>query len=1233
MKTLSSVHYRKSTKFNQIRRIICNSILFSNPFKLMLITIIFFALGSTGMAVVEIDKSSGSLCDQTPGILSFSVTSSSSPQNVTWDIDPENQGISFVNDDDFGSEVFLRVNDSTQETFTLTAGGADSIKIVVGPSARIISFINEIDYDSYDDFGDVLIEEIITQANRVNNDELFASDVQDSLLGLDMVDNDAPSLSFTDEEWDAFSGVTTAQNTDHRGWLDLQPVLFLDTSDNIICSTLTANSKSQGFTPVPTDQDENEDFPPLNLVELLNMLFDTGLDCGLTPHTAPIEGEISTKTDTTPQETDISADSVTWKWNHPMRVDGVGRDVLECRLDIATGQAPYVWQEIEYTLWKTGESKIVFSGSEFPSHAAYVSGQKVSTHDQKNLARSLFIGSDADMNGGQFYTEETCSGNFPTVDFFTPPGGSEISFLSESVSSVEIKIELSVPFGGQSENPISVQVEDVTPIEPGVTFRATTGVDYEALGPSQTITFPAGAQDKETMSIFVNIFEDDKVENDETIVLKLRFIGSTGCGEIDGSDQHTIIILDDNDNDNTPPSVTVSSPSEGDTILASSVIVSGTAFDFDSEIDRVEVSLDGGTPQLATGKNSWSTTFNNLTSGIHTFVAEAFNGDDLSETADVSVEVIFDPDLVAHYTFEEGPAGGDVGDVGDVSPNELDGAELGTGVITYTADTPIPSSGLALDATDDFDFVEVTDNSALRLTSDFTIEVYVNPQYPPDPPDPDKGGVPAHWILNKLNTPGGGTYLSNYSLYYHPDTRKFGTRIGQTHADFGESVGSNQVYNSGHWYHVAATYKEDSTTQMSTLSLFVDGELVGEKEFATKPLDVGDGTNPLIIGAGNFAITTIGDTYRRNFIGFIDEVRITARALDPSEFVGPPVRVSTRQSFNVPETAQSGDSVDFVETSVSNGGSPLTFEIVSGNAAGDLEINSSTGEITVASGATLDKDTTPYYLLEVTVALGQITSPPEIVVIRILENLDPPQVDNTVAHYKFDNGINGEAIPSGATVIDVSANSLHGVSSGNLFYTNDTPTQGGTAALDAFENKEFVTVAHNSALRLDEEFTIEAFVKPRYNDEDAPDGGTPGHYILTKQNSIGSGTWLSSYSLSYNPDTKRFGTGISFGGDGEWISSDPVTDPDGKWHHVAATFKKDNGAGQSVLTLYVNGNAKSEQFPMNSILFTGAPLIIGAGNFNTPDGTGTHRRNFIGNIDEVRISNQALDPADFLNMP
>ena len=103
--------------------------------------------------------------------------------------------------------------------------------------------------------------------------------------------------------------------------------------------------------------------------------------------------------------------------------------------------------------------------------------------------------------------------------------------------------------------------------------------------------------------------------------------------------------------------------------------------------------------------------------------------------------------------------------------------------------------------------------------------------------------------------------------------------------------------------------------------------------------------------------------------------------------------ITPSQSFNVSEAAANGASVGTVAaTDADTTGSLTGWTIVSGNGDGVFQINSSTGEITIADNTNLDREVTGSYVLGIQVGDGVNTSATETVAITVTDANDTAPV-------------------------------------------------------------------------------------------------------------------------------------------------------------------------------------------------------------------------------------------------
>jgi hypothetical protein len=296
--------------------------------------------------------------------------------------------------------------------------------------------------------------------------------------------------------------------------------------------------------------------------------------------------------------------------------------------------------------------------------------------------------------------------------------------------------------------------------------------------------------------------------------------------------------------DNTPPSVSISSPTGG--TVTGTITVSGNASDSNgiaSVLFRVDGLTIGSADTTAPYEVSWSTA--SVANGSHVLTAVATDvAGNQATSAGVTVTVsnswAVPAGLVAAYTFAEGVGG----TTADVSGN----GNLGT----LTGGAAWSTSGrfgkaLSFDGVNDL--VSIADAATLDLTSGMTIEAWVNP------------AALSGWRTVALKAMSGGLV---YSLYAHDGAPRPAGTVNTGGADLSAIGTAALPLNT--WTHLAVTFGG------GTLRLYVNGAAVGTQAV----------TGTLRTSTG--ALTIGGNTvWSEWFAGLVDEVRIYNRALTQGE--------------------------------------------------------------------------------------------------------------------------------------------------------------------------------------------------------------------------------------------------------------------------------------------------------------------------------------------------------------
>ena len=208
-----------------------------------------------------------------------------------------------------------------------------------------------------------------------------------------------------------------------------------------------------------------------------------------------------------------------------------------------------------------------------------------------------------------------------------------------------------------------------------------------------------------------------------------------------------------------------------------------------------------------------------------------------------------------------------------------------------------------------------------------------------------------------------------------------------------------------------------------------------------------------------------------------------------------------------------------------------------------------------------------------------------------------------------------------STILDSSGNGLSGTPYGSLTYTSDVPCD--PIPLTGISNKLALAfdgssgrifIPDNSLLALTDSLTLEAFI---YATAIPPGLNHQGQIIMRGDDRPG----LDPYQLMLVGGSIYFR--VQDGNDNYADAISPVAL--NAWHHVAGTL---NGA-TGVMSLYVDGVLVAQTTtgirPLGSL--TGQNPGVGIGNVQSAN----YNEYFPGLIDEVRISDSALNPDELLN--
>ena len=508
----------------------------------------------------------------------------------------------------------------------------------------------------------------------------------------------------------------------------------------------------------------------------------------------------------------------------------------------------------------------------------------------------------------------------------------------------------------------------------------------------------------------------------------------------------------------------------------------------------------------------------------------------------------YTPDTTTVLLFHMDELGGTI--VPDASTFNTGGTATGTTIVAGRF-----GNGRSFNGTSDY--VEGLSNNLISAGQNFTLETWIKTTS-------SSGGA-----IFTTHNPGTGKY-SNLGLYLAG-----GTGGGYFDIDINSGQGTSPInangrkINDGQWHHIAAVQSG------ANISLYVDGKFDFQKSVLQEP-------NPSTL----FRIAQNNST--GFFEGVVDEIRISKKARQPSEFdlALPPVSLSATPASNA------------INLSWSNGGgmnAVLRYKVYRGTDSTNVALLDSTTSAAYAnSGLTNSK--TYYYRISAVDVTG-------------FEGAKSSAIGATTP------ALSGEYLPDSATLLLLHLDEASGpiLVDASRFTTNGTAS-GTSIVTGRFGNArsfngttDFIEGYTGNMNLAGQDFTVEAWVKTSSSSTQA---------ILTTLNpSKGSSSSIGLYVLAASGTldlTINNGLGTSAStSNGRKIN-------DASWHHVAGVRKG------SAVTLYVDGKFDSQktvtQEPDSSTVYRAGTSY--SGNF------------FNGIIEEVRVSSSARQPGEFkLQLP
>ncbi len=512
----------------------------------------------------------------------------------------------------------------------------------------------------------------------------------------------------------------------------------------------------------------------------------------------------------------------------------------------------------------------------------------------------------------------------------------------------------------------------------------------------------------------------------------------------------------------------------------------------------------------------------------------------------------------------------------------LDSAGSNHGTITgATRVSGSPDATTALSFSGSGQYVRVPTSSSLNFTSTFTIEAWIKPA--------TLAGD--HALVVKRG--GSGYTEAVYGLWTSGD--KLYADVKNYNRSSTTAILSNTSLFVGVWTHVAL--RRDAANEMS---LWINGM----KQTATGI--VTGSVNP----PGDLYVGRHSTSPTQDWNGQIDEVRIHNRALDPAEFnLLPSGPTPTPPALVANFTASDGADAQSVLAWTNPADSDLA-QVVVQRKTGSYPTSHTDGtnvydNTTPTPGASLSttntglaNSTTYYYAVFSKDSAGSWNE-----AVTAGSNADTgtptaaPPGGGPVGYWRFNEG-------SGATTADASGNGNTGTITAATWTSGSPDT---TTSLSFSGASQYVRVPTSSSLNFTSAFTIEAWIRSADPSSDRA--------IVVKRGSGSQaiyGLWTSGGRLYCEVKNSNRSNTTSLLGN-TVLSA-------GTWYHVA--LRRD-AVGE--VSLWVNGVKQTATSVVSGVVNPPEDLYIGHHTYSAS-------QDFNGLIDEVRIHNRALDPAEF-NLP